>query len=293
MPLSTGDGLSESVLRFGVFELDLRRGELRKAGTLVRLPPQPVKLLALFATRPGEVVTRDEIRRRLWESGTVVDFEQGVNHCIREIRSVLEDGARSPRFIETLPRRGYRFIAPVEAGERWPAGVGAPSPAVSATPKGGQVLGLLAGLRRGSIRLIAAARLGAWRARLAVLPFDSLGGSPDEIRLSDGLTDEVTTQLSRGPDDGILHVICRRTARGFKQAPHPVLAARREGVHYLLEGSLRCDGRRARVSAHLVNVRDGTQDWAETYEGLLGDPLFFERDVARAIAAGTRLRLSP
>src|SRR5262245_6995884 len=102
-------------LRFGAFELDLRSGEMRRAGVLIRLQPQPFKVLAMLACRPGELVTREEIQKEVWPAGTFVDFEQSLNFCIRQIRSALGDSALSPRFVETLPRRGYRFnFGPVE-----------------------------------------------------------------------------------------------------------------------------------------------------------------------------------
>ena len=101
------------LLRFGVFELNLDLEEIRKNGTLLRLPPQPFKLLAMLASRSGQVVTRDEIQQQLWGSDTFIDFEQGVNKCIKQIRTVLGDNADNPLYIETIPRRGYRFLAPV------------------------------------------------------------------------------------------------------------------------------------------------------------------------------------
>jgi DNA-binding winged helix-turn-helix (wHTH) protein len=100
--------------RFGLFELDPAAGELRRQGVLVKLPPQPFKLLTLLVARPGAIVTRDEIRRELWSEDTFVDFEQGVNFSIRQVREALGDDAEAPRYVQTVPRRGYRFIAPVE-----------------------------------------------------------------------------------------------------------------------------------------------------------------------------------
>lgn len=101
------------LLRFGVFELNLDLEEIRKNGSLLRLPPQPFKLLVMLASRSGQVVTRDEIQQQLWGSDTFIDFEQGVNKCIKQVRTVLGDNADNPLYIETIPRRGYRFLAPV------------------------------------------------------------------------------------------------------------------------------------------------------------------------------------
>ena len=249
-----------AVLRFGPFDLDVRSGELRRCGQPIRMPPQPLKLLALLAGRRGMLVTREEIRTRLWGEDTFVDFEQGVNHCIREIRAILDDGARNPRFIETVPRRGYRFIAPI-AGE---AAAGAPgaAPALAAPPP--EPHAFLAGVRRLGALLAMAAAVGSApgrllgplssalrrpdRVRMAVLPFDNLTGDPERQTLSDGLTEEVTTELGRLPETRV-HVVCRMSAAAFKISPSPLWAARRHRVDYLLEGSLRCAEERVRVSA--------------------------------------------
>jgi TolB-like protein/DNA-binding winged helix-turn-helix (wHTH) protein len=280
-----------AALRFGVFELDLRQGQLFRAGAPARLSPQPLKLLVLLASRPGEIVTRTEIREQLWDSDTFVDFEQGVNHCIREIRFVLDDGARSPRFIQTLPRRGYRFIAPIATVET--GALSAPALTV-ATPSPPDTLKDRARTWLAALKAESRAALSSFRSRrvrVAVLPFDNLSGDPRHQSLSDGLTEELTTRLSDGAGSRI-HVICRRTAAAFKAAGHPILTARDEGVHYLLEGSFRRAGQRGRVSAQLVSVSDETQLWGESYEALLSNVLAFQREVATAIAAGARHRLS-
>ena len=130
------EGTEPSHLRFGVFELDLTTGELRKAGVLIHLPPQPFKILALLASRSGQLVTREEIQQEVWGSETFVDFEHGLNFAIKKIRDVLGDDAETPRYVETLPRRGYRFIYPVAAMSSSPGGGGdaAATPAEALTP---------------------------------------------------------------------------------------------------------------------------------------------------------------
>src|SRR3989442_15628166 len=122
-----------SLLRFGVFDLDPKSGELRKAGVEINLPPQPAKVLVLLATRAGQLVTREELRQQVWGAETFVDFEHGLNSCIKQIRAALDDHPEAPRYIETRPRRGYRFIAPVQ---EVPARVAtrAPSPGLPNTP---------------------------------------------------------------------------------------------------------------------------------------------------------------
>jgi TolB-like protein/DNA-binding winged helix-turn-helix (wHTH) protein len=277
-------------VRFGPFDLDPRVGELRRSGVRIRLSPQPLKLLMLLASRAGEVVSRDDIRAMLWGTGTFVDFEQGVNHCIRSIRSVLTHGPGSPVYIETIPGRGYRFVAPVQA-------IDAARSVVGETPATGLVL---QPRRSGLSWAGVARRLGGWfdrlrfrsgrreaAIRLAVLPFDDLTG---EAGLSGGLTEEIGTHLSRVSGER-LHLLSSHSARLLKQTADPVWAARDTGVDFLLEGSVRASAARARVNAHLVRVSDETQLWTESYERTLEDVFDFQTDVARAIAEGARVRL--
>src|SRR2546430_7698483 len=126
------------LLRFGVFELDPKSGELRRAGVEINLPPQPAKVLVLLATRAGQLVTREELRQQIWGEETFVDFEHGLNSCIKQIRAALDDHAEAPRYIETRPRRGYRFIAPVQ---EVPARVATPSQASKGLPNAWQRVG--------------------------------------------------------------------------------------------------------------------------------------------------------
>jgi DNA-binding winged helix-turn-helix (wHTH) protein/TolB-like protein len=285
----------ESRLRFGPFELDLRAGELRRSGATVRLSPQPLKLLILLASRAGSVVTREEIRERLWGTDTIVDFEQGVNHCIRTIRAVLVHGPRSPVYIETLPRRGYRFIGAVYA----PEAASVPEDdtpalpdllAVAASPPAGRRRTVWAGMaQRVSLWLGLRGRGERPQAavRLAVLPFDELTGGAE---LSGGLIEEISTHLSRGLGER-LRLVSGVTARALKQMPHPIWAAREGGVDFLLGGSVRSNIGRARVNAHLVRVRDETQLWTESFERVVDDVLDFQSEVAQAIAEGTRVIL--
>jgi TolB-like protein len=250
-----------------------------------------LKLLALLASRPGDLVSRDEIRDRLWGTETFVDFEQGVNHCIRSIRAVLEQGPRSPVYIETVPRRGYRFVAPVASME----------PPAAPTNGGLAELKLVPPAR---LRPRAAwRRVGDWlgrlvgrpapakaEVRLAVLPFDNLSGEAEPMSLTGGLTDEITTHLSRVSGEG-LRLVSAHSAKALKQTPHPVSAAREKGVDFLIGGSVLWVADRARVNVHLVRVRDETQLWTESYERTLHDVLDFHTDVARAIAESARARL--
>jgi DNA-binding winged helix-turn-helix (wHTH) protein len=160
-------------IRFGAFELDLRTGELRKAGRKVRIQEQPLCVLVSLLERPGELVTRDELRKKLWQPDTFVDFDTGLNKAITKIREVLADSAASPRFVETLPKRGYRFIAPIEklAPER--------------------------GARR-TVEQIGA-KLAEGAPAIAVLPFANMSTDKEDDYFSDGLAEEIINALTKVP----------------------------------------------------------------------------------------------
>jgi TolB-like protein/Tfp pilus assembly protein PilF len=242
-------------LRIGPVVFDPETGELRGNGVASRLPPQPARVLALLARRAGAIVTREELRRLLWGDDTFVDFEQGLNFCVRRIRSALGDEAERPAYIETLPRRGYRLIAPVEE--------------------------------------VAATGMPPGRAMLAVLPFENIGGDPDQEYFSDGLTEELITQLGR-LDPLRLGVIARTSAMAYKRTRKSVDEIGRElGVHYVLEGSVRSAGGRIRIAAQLVQVRDQTHLWAEAYERHLADLLSVQAELACAVAREIGVLLAP
>jgi TolB-like protein/DNA-binding winged helix-turn-helix (wHTH) protein len=289
-------------LRFSVFELDLATLELRRSGRRVHLQQQPAKVLSLLARRPGELVTREEIQREVWASDTFVDFEQGLNFCVRQIRTVLGDSAGAPRFVETLPRRGYRFIAPVEAlhdpgaalarsKESAPLAASAPGAATNRTAMGR----LLVALAVAAVVVLDAP--AAWRAgrsassrsqpgrkpALAVLPFDNLSQDAAYDYLADGLTEETITQVARAAPER-LGVIARTTSMRFRGASKSVLEVGRElGVDYVLEGSIRRAGDRLRVTAQLIQAKDETHLWAESYERDLRDVLGVQNEVASRV----------
>ena len=171
-------------LRFGPFELDVRSRELRKGQTCVRLQEQPFEILRMMLERPGHVVTREELCSRLWPNGTFVDFEHSLNAAVKRLRAALGDEADNPRFVETLPRRGYRFIAARDAGQ---ASVAGP------------------------------ASVPAHRVRLAVLPFAIVGDEPGQEYFADGLTEEMIAQLGQ-LCRGRIGVIARSSSMMFKQS---------------------------------------------------------------------------
>jgi len=282
-------------VRFGVFEIDLRAGEVRKQGMRVKLQEKPFQVLALLLERPGEVVTREELQKKLWPEDTFVDFDHSMNTAVNKLREALGDSAESPRFIETLPKRGYRLIAPVQAAGQAAVSSAAPTP----QPRSA-MLGVAAAL----IVVLVLAYWGwtRWgqratppegRIMLAVLPFHNVGGDPEQEYFSDGLTEEMISQLGRLHPER-LRVIASTSAMHYKKTTKRVDQIGQElGVDYVLEGSVRRGGERVRITAQLVQVSDQTEVWSDSYESSEGDVLALQTEVARAIAQQIQLKLTP
>lgn len=281
---------------FRTFELDLVSGELYKDGEKVPLPPRAVEVLRCLVERPGEVVTREDLRARLWAADTFVEFDDSLNHAVKKLRQGLGDSAENPDFIETLPRKGYRFIAPTSAG-------GATAPA----PKPGRrlpvpllvsALGLLAlmvvplaydvgGLRG---RLLGHETEPAIRS-LAVLPLSNLTGDPQQDYFADGMTDALITDLAkiRG-----VKVISRTSVMQFKDVRKPLPEiAQALGVEGILEGSVQRAGGRVRITAQLIRADTDTHLWAESYERDTRDVLTLQAEVAQAVAREINVALTP
>jgi TolB-like protein/DNA-binding winged helix-turn-helix (wHTH) protein len=296
------------ILCFGSFEVDLASGELRRQGRKIRLQDQPFRLLALLLERAGEVVTREELRDKLWPADTFVDFDHSLNTAVRKLREALGDSAETPRYIETLAKRGYRFVAPVTE----PGPTAQPGPST-----GAQVPSLppanrarLPASARGALVVVAVvcttALVTYWAPRrpgprtrpgrrltLAVLPFDNLSGDLNQEYLSDGLTEEMITQLARLQPDR-LRVTARSSTSKYKRAAGDIGRLRQElGADYVLEGSLRRAGERVRVTVQLIQAVDQTHVWAQTYDRDLRDVLVLQSEIARAVAAATALSLTP
>jgi TolB-like protein/DNA-binding winged helix-turn-helix (wHTH) protein/Tfp pilus assembly protein PilF len=300
---------SEAVsIRFDIFELELKSGELRRSGELVKLQPQPFKLLAFLAAQSGQVVTREEIQREIWGGETFVDYEQGVNFCIKQIRAALGDSAQSPRFIETLPRRGYRFIAPVERKENSPI---SPDPVVPSPQAPPAAPAVPRAKNRDSVFLLASLALAAilvtagyliWRGKattpagkimLAVLPFENLSGDSQQDYFSDGMTEEMITQLGRLQPQR-LGVIARTSTMIFKKGDKDMTRIGGElGAAYILAGSVRREADRLRITAQLIQVSDQTHLWAETYDRRIQDALAIQSEVAERIAQSLAGKLLP
>src|SRR6202049_1828448 len=283
------------IVCFGPFTLNLRAGELHKSGLKVKLQEQPFQVLAYLVRHPGEVVTREELRKELWPEG-FTDFDQGVNSAINKIREALGDSAESPRFVETLARRGYRFIAPVKELQGEPHSEAAVSASwwhkthyrIAALVL---VALLILAAHFARQRFALRANASGDRVMLAVLPFLNYSGAPGQEYFNDGLTEEMITQLGSA-DPQRLGVIARASAMKYKNTRKDVGEIGRElGVDYVLEGSVRRVGDRVRISAQLIRVRDQTHLWAESYERDAHDTLALESDVANAIAGQVERRL--
>ena len=245
---------SVSQIRFGVFELNLQTGELRKKGYKLRLQQQPFQLLCLLLERPNAVVTREEIQQKIWGNETFVDFDHGVNRAINKLREALGDSADNPRFIETLSRRGYRFIAPVQRDLQ---------------------------------------PLDNSKKMLVVLPFANMSLDAEQEYFSDGLTEEMITHLSQ-LNPRRLGVIARTSAMQFKNTSKDIRVIGQElGVQFVLEGSIRRAGNRVRITAQLIQVSDQTHLWAESYDRSLRDVLAIQADVAERIARSLAVELVP
>lgn len=297
--------------RFGPYEVDFRAGELVKNGRKIRLQDQPFQILVMLLEQPGGAVTREELRQRLWPTDTFVDFDHGLNNAINKLRDALNDSADAPRFIETLPRRGYRFIAEVNGhgstesratglADSIKAGEAArvvgleatakPSPAPSFSWAGkfwpaaagvsvmaALILGLYFGRGR-ALRTNAAAKIHS----LAVLPLDNLSGDPSQEYFADGITDALTTELAqiRG-----VRVISRTSAMHYKGTKKALPEIAKElGVDAVVEGSASRTSGAIHVNAQLIYVAGDSHIWAHSYEGAASGLAAMENEIANEIA---------
>jgi TolB-like protein/DNA-binding winged helix-turn-helix (wHTH) protein/Flp pilus assembly protein TadD len=292
------------VLRFDLFELDLRAGELRKRGVKLRLHGQPIRLLGILLQRAGDLVTREELRSQLWPADTFVDFDHSLHNAIGRIREVLGDSAEMPRYIETLPRRGYRFIAPVEEVQA-PVRIGAGN-----GNKVGQVVAVALPPRRRPRLLLTLCfccliGLAAWVAwqqfygksgaphirSIAVLPLQNLSGDAGEEYFADGMTEELITELSRIQ---ALKVISRTSVMEYKGSKkHLPQIAHELGVDGIVEGSVIREGDQVRVTVQLLDGSNDRHLWSEEYQRPLRGVLNLQREVAQAITQQIRIELTP
>ena len=305
-----------SVVRFGTFEVALQSGELRKAGVKIRVQQQPMKLLEILLERPGEVITREELRSRVWANESFGDFDQAVNIAIAKLRSALGDSAENPRYIETLPKRGYRFIAEV-------AIVDTDAPTKRPESATGDLRGTEPGRQLQDAGLtvttkprlwptrrvifvlalvLSLAILAVWRFRsgarpptvirsLAVLPLDNLSGDASQNYFADGMTDELITDLAQ---IRALRIISRTSVMGYKGVRKPLPEIARElNVDALVEGTVLRFGDQVRITAQLIQAPADKHLWADSYEGNLRDTLALQKRVAKTIAEQIRIEVTP
>lgn len=287
-----GTGAQPKWIRFGVFEVDTATGELRKHGTRLKLAEQPFQALMLLLERPGQLVTRDEFRRRLWSEGVFVDFERGLNKAINRLREALCDDPDHPTYIETLPQRGYRFIGELAPGSTTPS-----EPPADVTPPSHARRTLLAAGLTGAAAIGAAVAAWRWPApnpirSIAVLPLANLSEDPAQEYFSDGMTDELIGELARIRS---VRVISRTSVMQYKGPAKKRLPeiARELGVDAIVEGTVARAGGRVRITAQLIRAADEMRVWSERYERGLSDVLVLQHEVARAIAGQVRAQLTP
>jgi TolB-like protein/DNA-binding winged helix-turn-helix (wHTH) protein/Flp pilus assembly protein TadD len=286
-----------SIYRFGVFEVDLRAGEIRKNGAKLKLQEQPYQVLVKLLERPGQIVSREELRSVLWHQDTFVDFETGLNAAVKRLRETLGDSADNPTFIETLPRRGYKFIAAVELpGGRKHTNAGH---ITRHKPVIGKKLVMLGVILVGTAALILAAL--KWRERvsaraepirsLAVLPLQNLSGSPDQEYFADGMTEALITELGK---ISALRVISRQSTMQYKDTKKSAQQIAKElNVQALVEGSVQLANGRVRTTAQLIAVTPERHLWANSYDRQLSDILSLDSEIARAVAKEIKITLTP
>jgi TolB-like protein/DNA-binding winged helix-turn-helix (wHTH) protein len=270
-------------MRFGIFELDEANTELRRAGVLIKLTPRQFRLLHFLVKNSGRVVTRDEIRQEVWAADTYVDFQRNLNVCIAQVRAAIDDDSESPRFIETVPRRGYRFVAPVTA--------------LSATPPP-RLVRLAAPI---GAALVCCALAALWLlsrtpargpVRVAVLPFQSVADDAASAPFLDGLTGELISTL--GSQNARLGVIGRASVMRFRRAAPDVPRLSRElHADYIVEGALREQADRMRLTASLIRASDQVQVWTTTVEHDRTESFQLQEEIAARVAAGVLQTIFP
>jgi TolB-like protein/DNA-binding winged helix-turn-helix (wHTH) protein/lipoprotein NlpI len=288
------------VVKFGVFEVDLQAAEIRKGGMKQKLAGQPFQVLQALLEHPQEIVTREELRQRLWPDNTFVDYELALKKAVNRLREVLGDSAENPRFIETIPRHGYRFLCSVEAPK--------PPTAIltsTALPTRRKIFWTLTGGLglAGIVALLIAFNAGKLRTRIfakspsleihsiAVLPLENLSKDPGQDYFSDGITDALTTELAQ---IGSLRVISRTSAMHFKGTRETLPQISHElNVDAIVEGTVARSENRVRVTAQLIEASSDRHLWARSYERDLKDVLGLQDEMARDIAEQIRIKLKP
>ena len=281
--------------RFGLFEFDVSSDELRRDGSQVRLQSQPAQVLGALLEHAGQVVSREELRLAVWHEDTFVDFERGLNFCIAQIRSALNDNAAEPRFIRTIPKRGYQFIAPVErVGESGPVQSSAIPVAVSVSSK------KLAGIAIACV-LLAVLLVGGYWLKLrmepspivAVLRFDNETGNPEMTRFSDAVSDLLVAELTTRADGHYRVIGNARILRLPRDQRDLNAVASSLGASYVILGQVQSSGDQTRVLAHLIHLPDQTHVWVARIEQNVEDPSNLESQIAQTVAGQFSPRIRP
>jgi len=290
---------SVELVRFGEYEANLRSRELRRAGATMRLPDQSFEILAMLLEQPGALVPREHLRNRLWPAETFVDFDHGLNNAVKRLRDALGDSADLPRFVETLPRRGYRFIGKIDHTEP-DAPVQIQKQRSKASPRYQRVIIFLLSAGLVTALLFFFLRNMHWSGSpqpphpmmLAVLPFQNLSGDASQDYFSDGLTEELITQLGE-LNGNQLGVIARTSSMMYKHTTKDVGQIGRElGVDYVLESSVRRDGDQVRITVQLIDTKTQVHLWAHSYDREVTHSIAVQEEVARAVAQQIRVKLA-
>jgi TolB-like protein/DNA-binding winged helix-turn-helix (wHTH) protein/Flp pilus assembly protein TadD len=296
---------------FGPFEIDPRAAELRKHGVRIKLQAQPFRVLEMLLEHPGDLVTREELKARLWPADSFGDFDHGINKAINKLRDALNDSAPNPRYIETVARRGYRFIADVTANDKAPSHVEVtadlpqsnpqavnPSLAVDLPRPRSRILHrlIVAGLLLIVAILLILSR-SLWMKSspeirsLAVLPLESLSNDVSQDYFADGMTDELITDLGQ---ISALRVISRTSVMPYKRMRKPLPQIARElNVDAIVEGTVLRSGEQVRITAQLIRAATDEHLWSQSYEGDLRQTLQLQDQVARSIVDQIRVKITP
>lgn len=292
------------VFRFADFEADVHAGQLRRDGVRVPLQEQPFQVLAALLERPGELVWREDLRQQVWPRDTFVEFDHALNTAVKKIRIALGDCANSPCYIETIPKRGYRFVAPVRLD---PVSGGEPSALGGKRHRVNRLLpppfrswfGSPLRITLAATVLLSMALLGMrWRTVLqdtkehhiamAVLPLEDWSNDSSRISLCDGIGEELITQLAR-IEPSRLTVAPRASTLPYRHTTKTVAEVAHDlHANYLLEGNLRGDSHHVRVTVELIRVSDQARIWGDNFDRETGDPLALESEIADAIAANVK-----
>src|SRR5215472_4391005 len=298
------------MVRFATFEVDLSARELRKGGVKIKVHGQPFEVLAMILERPGEIVPREDFKPKLWPTDTFVDFDHGVNTAINRLREALGDSAESPRFVETIPRRGYRFVAPIELT----AAVTEANLAATASPTNNAGAESLPSVPNKQTKIVAVAiafgiatatiigllslgqyffacRSGPPIQSVAVLPLMNLSSDADQDYFADGMTDALITDLGK---IGSLRVISRTSVMQYKGTKKPLPEiARTLNVDAIIEGTVSRSGNHVRITANLLQALPEKHLWAQSFDSEVGDALNVQGQIAQAVAHEIQATLTP